>query len=401
MRQTSESNTGDGFAKSHRHLIPAGNLNFQDGNIFQVEKLLNEVKFIRYIYKQSNKPRLFVNCLVEFGCEALLPHFILHHLVTSNSKFHIVFLGWKGREYFYKDYADEFWEIDSEYMFLRDYVRAFTNVSKNIRNIEESFKSYGTVFSSKFLGNYFLESCCSVCKAKIGTCKKLPKCPKCGSIRFINSLFADLHTTKNRYRPISLPRSNFLSWAKSLIKKPTIAIFARNRKTYGRNLPEAFYIKMIESIRQRNYEVIWLGEKTSSLDCPVSDVFELSRSEYADNLEACTALVSLCKATFQAWTASTRFSQITNTPFFLVESPDQIYGNGQEGKRLYLLTQDLAKKKIFLSNYIRAINNLDLFMDSCLEHLFDFITNQNSNDVIGFVNDISYVNDIMKENKLW
>lgn len=402
MWQTSEGNSCDGPAKSYRNIISAGNLNFQDGKIFEIESVLDEVKFNRQIYNESSKIPLFVNCLVEFGCESLLPHYVLEHIKKTNSKYKFVILGWKGRGYFYRHIADEFWELDEKYMFLREYVRAFTNVSKNIRNIESSLSRYGIVFSSKFLGNYFLESYCLLCQTRIGTINKLLQCPKCGSHRFNNSIFADLQNAKNLYKKMNLPNEQYLSWADKIVaNKKVIGIFARKRKTYGRNLCSDFYVNLIEEIRKKGYDVVWLGEGVSTLPCPVSDIFDFSKSEFSDSIEACAALVSKCSATFQCWTASTRFSQMMNSSFFLVESPDQIYGNGQEGRRLYLLTQDFSKKKIYLANFHKVCDNLEVFLNDCVYHLFDFIENKNSNDIMGLVNDEQYVSKIMKENKLW
>lgn len=402
MWQTGESYTCNRFAKSYRNIVPAGNLNFQNGRLFENELVLDEIKFIRKIYKNSNKIPLFVNCLVEFGCECLLPHFILDHVKKTNSKYKFVVLGWKGREWLYRHIADEFWEIDEKCMFLREYVRAFINVSKNINNIEKSLTGYGLVFSSKFLGNYFLESVCETCKFKVGTVKKFDRCPKCGSHRFKNSILADTKKYKTLYKKIDSPYKDYSDWAEKIIgDKKTIGIFARNRKTYGRNLQISFYENLINRIRAKGYRVIWLGESVSTLNCPDNNVYDFTKSCYVDNIEACAALVAKCCATFQCWTASTRISQMVNTPFFLVESPDQIYGNGQEGKRIYLLTQNFDNKKVYLANFHKVCQNLDFFTGDCIHHLFDFIENKNSNDIVGLVDNTDFVEHLMKENKLW
>lgn len=401
--KTSQSYSSDRFTKSHRHIIPAGNINFQDGKLFVIEKDINSISFSRKIYnKNKNKKILFFNCLVEFGCESLLPHYVLPDLVSNNKHFHLVFIGWQGREYFYKKFADEYWEVKPEYMYLRDYVKAFTTTSKTILNIEKSLKQYGTVFSSKFFGNFFLQAECVDCKNKFGTTKKYSLCPFCSSKNILNSLFSDLYKSKLNYKSLCDTASNYDLWAEKVIgTEKTIGIFARSRQTYARNLPVDFYAKIIENLQNKGYKVIWLGEKTSTLVCPNQNIFDFTKSEYADNIEACLSLVKKCCCTFQCWTASTRFSQMANTPFFLVESPDQIYGMGQEGKRIVLLTQDLNKKKILLCNYKKVMDNLEKFLDVCRYHFFDFIENKNSNDIVGLVDNQDYVTNIMKEKKLW
>ena len=120
-----------------------------------------------------------------------------------------------------------------------------------------------------------------------------------------------------------------------------------------------------------------------------------------NNLQYTLELVNRCVSTFQCWTASTRLSQIANTPFVLVESPDQIYGKGHEGKRLYLFTQDFEKKKLILCNFHKVCENMDKFVDICQKTICDFLTNKNHDDVIGLVDSEEHVKAIMQKANLW
>jgi hypothetical protein len=113
------------------------------------------------------------------------------------------------------------------------------------------------------------------------------------------------------------------------------------------------------------------------------------------------ALVSQCKGTFQAWTASTRFAQAVNTPYVLVESFDQIFGFGQEGKRIKLLTPDMKTKKIIFSNYNTAVKDVRYFADLCYDQFIDFIENKNYIDVVGAMESKDYYDELLKGNDLW
>jgi hypothetical protein len=184
-----------------------------------------------------------------------------------------------------------------------------------------------------------------------------------------------------------VPKSvNILKAVKEVIKKDkVIGIFARNRTTYGRNLPIEFYEKFIDVFQSKGYQILWLGEKQSVHACPFKNIFDITTSEYSNDVGACMALVSRCTATFQAWTASTRFSQVMNIPYCLVESNDQINGKGHEGKRIILLTPDMNKKKIIISNFYNSNNNLNEFFEICIFNFLDFIENKNSNTVVGLL----------------
>lgn len=349
------------------------------------EPFLEQIVFDKHIFhKNTDKPVVLLSCLVEFGCESLLPHYFIPDFLEKTNKFHRIAVGWRGRKLFYKDF-DEFWEIDDRYMFLRDYCLAFTNVSRNINNLENALKQYGQVIPSKLLGNRFHEKVCKKCRTTTLPLSSDIRCNKCNSIEFFPSLLEDPIEGKKHYKKLNLELEKYDSYFDKIFTKNTIGIFARNRTTYGRNLPEIFYIEFIKNLKAKNYDSIWLGEKQSTLKCPVSDIYDFTKTEYSDNLEVCLGLVARCVGTFQAWTASTRFSQIMDIPFCLVESTDQLQGRGHEGKRLELLTQDKKKSKIIISNYLNSKDNLDKFLEICIFNFLDFIENKNSNTVVGIL----------------
>jgi hypothetical protein len=74
------------------------------------------------------------------------------------------------------------------------------------------------------------------------------------------------------------------------------------------------------------------------------------------DLELVLAIISHLKFTVQFWTASTRLASAMKVPWLLFESPNQIVGNGQEGIRI-ALTTDEDKKKLVLSNYFNVLEN--------------------------------------------
>jgi hypothetical protein len=384
MRPDHESSACKSKPKLYRHYY---NPNATHTTLIQKpEKILNEVVFDKHIFRANltNKPVILLSCLVEFGCESLLPHYYLPHHIKQYSNYHRIAVGWRGRKLFYQDF-DEFWEIKDEYMFLRDYCLAFSTSSKNIRNLEISLKNYGDVIPAKLLGNRFHEKSCQKCGNKELPFTPNIQCSKCRSTKFYPSLLENPEFGKREYTALKFDFAKYQDFVSKNVKEKTIAIFARNRTTYGRNLPEKFYIDFISKVRSKKYNVIWLGEKQSTLKCPLPDVFDFTQSEFADDVEACLALVSRCIGTFQAWTASTRFSQILDIPFCLIESTDQISGRGHEGKRLELLTMNMNKSKIIISNYLNSVKNLDEFLNMCIFNFLDFIENKNSTTVVGIL----------------
>lgn len=403
VRSDNESNTCESKTRIHRHLFLTGNLDFNHSTFIENESIFNRVLFNKKIFNDcSDKPALFLSCLVEFGCESLLPHFYLPYFAKKYHKFNKIILGWPGREVFYKDYADQFWAIDDRHLELRNYTKAFTGMSKNISLIEKGMRRYGAVFSSKNLNNFFCEGVCRNCQTSFISFNRKFQCDACKSIDIVNSILGDTNFHKQKYIPLKLNFENYKDLLNKVFKrKKVIGIFARNRVTYGRNLPAIFYKKLCKNLENKGYKIIWLGEKVSTLPCVSKKYFDFTTSEYADDLNACLALVSKCAGTFQAWTASTRLSQITNTPFCLVESFDQLFGSGQEGKRLNLLTRDMKNKKIIISNFNDSMEKLDSFADLCAEKMDDLVVRGDSTDCVGAVHNVESVNNLIVNNDLW
>ena len=336
---------------------------------------LEKVTFNRFvIHENDGKPVLFLSSLIEFGCESLLPHYFLDDFKRTYSQFHTIAITWSGRKCLYQNHMDEIWELDDNFQYLRDMSLAFHAIGKNIGNIEKSLLKYGKVLQSKFIANKFLETYCFSCGHFFPSQYCAEKCERCSSTNLKQSMICNPEAHKINYSPLKLNLDKYKHMLNCFKKdQKYIGIFARHRKTYGRNLPKSFYIDLIEKLKRKNYEVVWLGEKQNTLECPSTVSFDLTKSEFANDVAACVAMVSKCHATFQAWTASTRFSMWAERPFFLVESRDQVNGKGHEGKRIKLLDNNKVFNKIFVYNYYDANIELKKFTDYTTSHFLDFI----------------------------
>ena len=175
-----------------------------------------------------------------------------------------------------------------------------------------------------------------------------------------------------------------MEFAKSLLKPNSVGIIARGRKCYGRNLQPEFYVKLIDLLKSFGYNPVWLGEKQSIIPCPVDDILDFSSMEESRDLENTLALIKQLEFTIQFWTASTRLSAMVDTPFVLIESPDQIVGMGQEGKRLNLTT--FCDKKMVFCHYMTMLENNDLAI-SLLDKVIQQVKNKDYSTVIGLVED--------------
>ena len=403
VRPNHEGHSNKSEVRFHGHLFLKGNLDFNHGHFVESEKIHERVLFHKKVFnKNTDKPNLFLSGLVEFGCEALLPHFYLPYFANKYNKFNKIVLGWPGREVFYKDYVDEFWAIDEKYLDLRNYTKAFSGMSKNIDLIEKGMRRYGAVFSSKSLNNFFCEGVCKNCRTSFISLFRKFQCEACKSTDIVNSILADTNFHKQKYVGLNLSFDDYGELlSKMPKKKQTIGIFARNRITYGRNLPAKFYKRLCKNLEKKKFGIVWLGERISTLPSISKKYFDFTKSEYADDLNACLALVSACAGTFQAWTASTRLSQLVGTPYCLAESFDQLFGSGQEGKRINLLTKDLNKKKIIVSNFNDCMEQLDYFADLCADQLEMLVRNGDSSDCIGPVHNTESIKNLIVNNDLW
>jgi predicted Zn-ribbon and HTH transcriptional regulator len=360
------------------------------------EERLKQVKFT--VHKLNRRPRpkrkeqiKIVSCFSEFGCEVLGVLYSLPKLIRRFPGCYIVVMGWYGREYLYRHLVDEFWEIGEEYMWLRDYCRAFHNISKNLSQIEKEASWYGDVITASALGKYAVSNFCRTCGNSWHEWrKKITECPKCKSTDIINSIFTDVVECKKNVRRVPKPSSQAIEFASKIVKPNMVGVFARNRKTYGRNLPADFYVKLVKLLRDKGYEPIWLGEKQNSLACPVEDVVDFSRMVESKDLEKTLAIISQLKFTIQFWTASTRLAGLMGIPFILFESPEQIYNSysgimgAQEGKRLEVCT--FGPKKIVLAHYFNVLENQDKALNLLNQAIIE-VEQGDYKEILGMVED--------------
>lgn len=368
------------------------------------ESFLSSVLF--NIFKFNNRPKpsdrkrvLIISCFSEFGCETLGCMYCIPRLLKKTPGLYVIGIGWHGREFLYRNLVDEFWEIDESLMWLRDYCRAFHHISTNLKRIEESACRYGTVVPSSVLGRYFVGNLCHTCGKFWNQWKtKITECPNCKSTVITKSILGNVSESKKlAYAPPKI-RSEIIEWANGLIKQKTVGVFARGRKTYGRNLPESFYLDLIKMLKNKGYDVVWMGEKQNILPCPDKGIFDFSKTPEARDLEKTLAIISKLSFTIQFWTASTRLAGMVGTPFLLFESPDQIYSYptklGQEGKRIELST--FGEKKLCIADYELCYNDLPQTLhlaEKCIEDMEqgDF------SDVEGLIEDLAMARQQKKE----
>jgi hypothetical protein len=312
-------------------------------------------------------------------------------------------MGWHGREYFYRHLVDEYWELKEEHMWLRDYTKAFHHNSKNLTKIEEEASKYGDVIPSAVLGKYAVANFCKTCGMFWHEWRKRTDCcPKCESTFIVRSIFTDI----GEYRPqachMPRPSDEMQEWARSILKPRSVGIFARGRKTYGRNLQPEFYVKLIKQLEDRGYNVIWLGEKQSTQPCPVDHVVDFSRMPESRDLEKTLAIICNLEFTVQFWTASTRLAGMMGVPFLLFESPEQIcvsYSGlcgAQEGKRLELTS--FGPKKVVLSHFHNVYDDNDAALDLVARAVGE-MEEGNYDQMIGMVEDEWFVHKLEEEHQ--
>ena len=227
----------------------------------------------------------------------------------------------------------------------------------------------------------------------------LEDCPYCKSKNVHMGYLSDIPHHRKSAVHVPRPSEEAQQKAKKYLKGNDVGIFARSRALYGRNLPPEFYIKLIIFLEDLGYNPIWLGEKQSVLPCPVDHIVDFSRMPESRNLELTLSIISNLKFTVQFWTASTRLASMMDVPWILFESPDQIAGNGQEGRRI-ALTTDYNKKKIVLSHYCSVAENHDAAL-KVLHKAIDEMKNDNWDDVFGLLEDVEIVRQMAKKQLEW
>ena len=158
-------------------------------------------------------------------------------------------------------------------------------------------------------------------------------------------------------------------------------------------------MRLIKLLEDLGYNPIWLGEKQSVLPCPVDHIVDFSRLPESRDLELTLAIISNLQFTVQFWTASTRLASMMGIPWILFESPDQIAGHGQEGKRI-ALTTDYNKKKLVLAHYFSVVEDHDCGLEY-VQRAIKEMNEDNWDDIIGPIEDQSIVADMAQKQKEW
>ena len=210
-------------------------------------------------------------------------------------------------------------------------------------------------------------------------------------------MFADIKYWKSESTPIPKPSKDKMDEAEKYIQTPKkpVGIIARNRITYGRNLQVDFYVKLIKMLENIGYTPIWMGEKQSTLSCPLPHILDFSRMPESRDLELTLAIISKLEFTVQYWTASTRLAALVGTPFLIFESPNQLFGQGQEAYRMALTTN--GKKKLVLSNFLNVYNNNDGGINLTGSAIKE-MEQGNWGDIIGMVDDKEVVSGLRQQN---
>lgn len=285
----------------------------------------------------------------EFGCETLGVIYCLPYLLrTAWAGKYIIVMGWQGREFFYRGIADEFWEMGEENQWLRKYCKAFHHESRNLKRFEKSVSKFGKVVSIHDVANVFTNQKLKACVKCGGQVMSMDGqiCVNCGTEYQPAGGYFDPGKARERARWIPMPSEESLNRVREFLPKNAVGIAARNRPTYGRNLPISFYEKLVVLLEDSGYRPVWFGEPASTYPCPFSRLPDFRGHSLSMDIENTLALVSGMEFTIQCYTASSRLAAMVGTPYLIVESPDQIWGVGQEGIRLNLLTKGRARKLV-------------------------------------------------------
>ncbi len=356
------------------------------------QKTIDEFNY--RVIKMNPRPRperkgdiLIVPMFSEFGCETMGVLYCLPELLRKRwSGKYIIILAWEGRDYLYRGLADEVWELAEEHQDLRQYCRAFHHNSLSLKRFEKEAGKNGTLIPIGTVSNVCIfpkMTNCKHCKSSVFDCKDFQQCGRCGQKYDPVGTFYNLVEAKNNARWLLEPSKEAFERVSSFLPENAVGITARNRKTYERNLSIDFYKRLIFQIEDMGYVPVWLGEKSSIYPCPYKRVLDFSESPLSKNLENTLALVSKMKFTVQAYTASSRLAAMTGTPFVIVESPDQIWGVGQEGIRLNLLSKN-EKRKLIACQFLDAKDRPNELL-SLIVRGIEEIESDNYSDIIGMV----------------
>jgi hypothetical protein len=389
-------------------ILKGRSFNPGDKKPMEAERRIDNISFNVFKFTKRKKPEdkrriIVVTNFSEFGCESLALMYCLPRLLHMYPDCYFIAVGWYGREYLYRHLVDEFWELKEEFQWLREYSKAFITTSINLADLEKQLPKIGQVFSGHYYGHFCLGNTCKDCKHFWGDSKYVEKCVKCGSTKVERSLFGDIPHYKKMAVPIPKPRPNVLEDLKKqyplLIIPKMVGIFGRGRRCYGRNLPPAFYMRLIHQLKTYGFNPIWLGEKQSTISCPDPTIKDWSRMKESRDLEKTLAIVGQCDFTIQFWTASTRLASIMGVPWILFESPDQIVGKGQEGMRI-ALTAEENKKKIVLAHYLSVLENQNVAFDLIFRAIKE-MNEDNWSDIVGMVESPEIVEAMLEKKQKW
>lgn len=328
------------------------------------ERKLASMSFSVHKFNNRSKPQdlqkiLIIPSFWEFGVETIGMCYCLPQIIHANPDCYIIVVGWHGRSFLYSKMADEYWELSEDHQWLREYSDAFRNDSRNISNLEVKLSQYGRVVNGSSFSQMCVHYFCVECKHGFVTHNHInTKCQKCNGDNLVRPLFGDLSASKKRFVSVPTPSMEKHDAMRRFVHGKPIAIFARNRLRYGRNLSINFYQKLINLIKEMGYQPIWMGEKQSVHACPDPTIVDFTSHPESNDLECTLALLSMCNYTMQYYTASTRLAAMVKTPWILFESADQLVGNGQEGMRI-ILTTEQEKKKLVIANFQRLLENED------------------------------------------
>lgn len=384
------------LVKTHRR-------NPGNGQLLPKEEKIDEIKFHKHKFNNRPKPTdkgriLYITCFTEFGCESIALMYCIPQIIKKYPGCYVVCVGWYGREYLYRHLVDEFWEIQEEFQWLREYTTAFMHTSKNLEKLEIMLAESGHVYKSESMGQICLGNTCRTCKLFWGEAGENLVCPTCKSKDIEKGLLNDVRSHKNSAVYIPRPNSKMMAEARAYLKPNPVGIFARGRICYGRNLRSEFYVKLISQLESLGYNPIWLGEKQSVLPCPVDHITDFSRLPESRNLELTLAIISQLRFTIQFWTASTRLASMMDVPWILFESPDQIVGNGQEGIRIALTTS--YKKKLVLSQYWNVMEKEDEAL-TLVDQAISEMDRNNWNDIVGLVDQPELISSMLTKQSNW
>lgn len=377
---------------------------YNPGNqkVDEQEKKIEDIGFD--IFKLNNRPKptdkrqvMLICCFSEFGCETVGTLYCLPQILQQYPGKYKIVVGWHGREFLYRHLVDEFWGLKAEHMWLREKCRAFHHESDNLDRIEKSLMEHGIVVPSTYLGRIALGARCTNCNAFWGSMSKSQKCPYCQvEGKIVPPIIGDVAYWKPRAIRIPNPSEEKQRYISQFVKGKPVGIFARGRKCYGRNLQPEFYVKLIALLEEKGYSPIWLGEQATTQPCPVDHILDFSRMKEAEDLELTLSIIKQCRFTVQFWTASTRLAGMMGIPYLLFESPDQIYGQGQEGYRRNLC--DFGPAKLSINHFLNVYNDNDAGL-AVVKRCIEEMEVGNYEDVLGLVQSDIAVATMQKDNK--